>query len=515
MALSATILWEVRSTATAGNTGGGGFKPGATGTDFSLQDAAQFALTTATSAGIGAVVLHASAATTMVGNIAHVISGTNFTVGWYEIISVVAGVSFTVDRNVTSGVGANGVINIGGAMSMGSTLDQDFLAIVAGGNTIWMKNGSYTLGEAVAVSSGLSVLGTPVKFKGYNSTRGDDPRGSTRPTVDTNGNTFNLDQYWQVSNLIITGNTANICAGGLGMEYNYCKITNTSSTTARNCINNGADTSVFGCELVAQNGTGIVTALGLKIVGSYFHDSNNGVLTGAATGRCNVSGNVFESMITAGVNVALTSTGFAVQNNTFYGAEAKSSGSGLIIGSGSPSVRFTNNIFYGWTTGVNIGGANGSCSGAYNDFFNNTTNGTNYTLDGTDITVNPGFAGASQITGSTATTSASTLTQAGGDFSTVTDNVDYVRVISGTGVTTGVYLITGHSGTTLTTNNALGTSSGGDVVYVVGVGHNFAPGTALRATGWPGTFGAETTSYMDIGAVQRQESAGVGASYVF
>jgi hypothetical protein len=94
----------------------------------------------------------------------------------------------------------------------------------------------------------------------------------------------------------------------------------------------------------------------------------------------------------------------------------------------------------------------------------------------------------------------------------VADGVDLLRVVSGTGVTVGIYLITAHTATTLTVNNPLGTSSGGDVVWVVTTGHNFGIGTNLKALGFPGTFGTESTSYLDIGAVQRQEAGGGGGS---
>lgn len=503
------MVWECRATATAGNINGGGFKPGATGTDFSQQNAAQYALSSLTSAGAGAIVLTATAAADMVGNVAHITSGTNFTTGWYEVISVSVGVSFTTDRNCTTGVGAAGVANIGGAMSMASTLDQDFLAIVTGGNTVWVKSGSYTLGEAVAVASGLASQGATISFKGYTTARGDNPViAANMPAIDTNGNTFNTDAFWQHSYLNVTGNTANILAGGINQEYNFCKVTNTSTTAGRACINVGADSTIFGCEIVSQNGTCIVTALGLKILNNYMHDSANGVVTGAATGRCTVSGNIFERMLTTGVNVAITTTGFNVERNTFYGSEAKAVGTGLLCGGSAPSVKFTNNIFYGWLTGVNMGGTNPSDTGFYNTFSNNGTNATNYTLHGTDVTTNPTFTGASQITGTTATTSGAVLTQAGGDFSTVTDNIDYLRVTAGTGVTTGCSLITSHTGTSVTVNSTLGTSSGGDVAYSIGVGHNFLN---VKVAGFPGLFpGSETTGQTGIGGVQ----GGTGSSGV-
>jgi len=144
MAISANTVWEIRTTGTANNVNGGGFVTGASGTDFSQQDAAQYNLTSVTTAAADAILLHASAAADMVGNIAHIISGTNFTAGWYEIISVVAGVSITLDRTCTSAAGALGVVNIGGAMSLASTLDDDLFESVVAGNVVHVKNGKST-----------------------------------------------------------------------------------------------------------------------------------------------------------------------------------------------------------------------------------------------------------------------------------------------------------------------------------------------------------------------------------
>jgi len=101
--LSGLIVWEIRSNGNDNN--GGGFKTGASGTDYSQQTSPQYALTSVTTAGAGATFLLASASADMVGNIAHVVSGTNFTAGFYEITSVSVGVSVTCDANICTGVG--------------------------------------------------------------------------------------------------------------------------------------------------------------------------------------------------------------------------------------------------------------------------------------------------------------------------------------------------------------------------------------------------------------------------
>lgn len=519
MALDTTIVWEARPTATAGMANGGGFKPGASGTDFSQQDAAQYNLTSVTTAGIDATLLSASAASNMVGNIAHIISGTNFTVGWYEIISVVAGVSITLDRTCTSaGAGSSGVVNIGGALSFGSTLDDDFMEIVVGGNTIWVKHdGStdYTLGEGISVASSSGTLTAPVIIEGYRTTRGDRPTGTSRPRFACGTFAFNLNNMMaNVKNIRFNGTpTTLLTSPALGGMIENCQAINTSSTVDRVAMQIAAETLALGNDVVSQNGVAIASATGSMIVNNYIHDSNKGVA--GAFARNYILVNIFEGNTTADIELSSTTGSSKIISNTIYGSEAKL-GIGInLLGATNPLNRIINNIIYGKVTGISVATVEQKTNVSYfNDFFNNTTNATNHTLHSTDITTTPSFTGATQITGTTATTSGSTLTQSGGDFSTVTDVNDYLHVVSGTGVTTGIYQITAHTGTTLTTNNALGTSSGGDVVYFIMTGHNFEVGTNMKATAYQVTnTGIESTSYLDIGAVQRVEptaSAGGG-----
>jgi hypothetical protein len=180
MALSATIVWEVRSAGNANN--GGGYKTGYSGTDFSQQDAAQYALTSVTTAGADAILLHADAADDMVGNVARIVSGTNFTVGYYEIISVVAGVSITLDRTCTTGAGSAGVVNIGGALAAIGNLGSATAGLgAAPGNLICVKaDGTYSLGASDAWSVPATAT-LPIRIEGYKT---------TRPTATTSGDGY-------------------------------------------------------------------------------------------------------------------------------------------------------------------------------------------------------------------------------------------------------------------------------------------------------------------------------------
>lgn len=513
MALSAGIVWEFRATATANMVNGGGYSSG--GTDYSLQDAAQWTGTD----GTGTASTNFSSATSTftsaaIGNVLHITAGTGATVGWYEITGYVNANNITLDR--AFGTTSNATFYIGGALDLAGSLADSFFEAIKGGNTVWIKNGTYALGGNISISSSASSITTPSNIIGYNSTRGDNPKDDTRPLITSASKTMIFGTCQNISNIRVRTDQYALTPG-TNTTTKYCKVTNTGTTAGYVAITLKDYATLFASEAVSQNGQGIGSnGTGTRIVGCYIHDCNQGMyLTGTSQ---TISKCIVENCKTDGIYTYGGSQGAFIEGNTIYGTEAKI-GSGITIMETSATAAIYNNNIYGCVNGIIQETAQQfSNFGAFNNFYNCTTDVTRYTKDATDIAVNPSFTGATQITGTTATTAASVLTQAGGDFSTVTDNIDYLRVFSGTGVTTGCYLITSHDATTLTVNNALGTSSAGNVVYSVGTGHNFAVGTNLKATGFPGLYpGSETTSYLDTGAVQRQEpaaSAG-GGSYPF
>ena len=218
MALSAATVWEVRPTVGSDNNGGG-FVTGASGTDYSQQTSPQYALTGIASAGAGATVLYASAAANMVGNIAQVISGTNFTTGFFQITSVSVGVSITLDRSVCTGVGASGVINIGGALATIGAINSVYI----GGNIVYVKaTGNLT------VSSTLTLTVSNLTFIGYTTTRGDN--GQVTWTTSTN------------STQLVTGNGPDYIA-----FYNFY-FSNSASTRAQGFKANSAPCNAWLCQ---------------------------------------------------------------------------------------------------------------------------------------------------------------------------------------------------------------------------------------------------------------------------
>ena len=511
-ALTAAMVWEIRDSATTGNVNGAGWDGtvASPGTDFSQQDTAQLSITdlvigadntTVTSVGNPFGATHP-------GNVLHITAGTNFTTGWYVVLSVTATVA-QLDRACGTAAATGGTAYLGGAGRLNGLEDAFFEALPAS-SVVHVKNGSYTISGNIAVIADQTST-TGIKVIGYNATRGDSTTGTNRPLIVGAANSLQFQgDFYNFYNLRFTTTATSGFLLGNGTTIQNIKVQNSSTTAGRFAISTNQQGIFFSdCEAVAQNGTAIAFTSGSdhNAVGCYAHDSSTG-LSGTNIST-KVIGSIFEANDVAAMTLSVTTGQHLIGWNTIYGREAKI-GIGInLTGATSPKNRLINNIIYGFTTGVSVTTSEANSNmGILNDYFNNTTNATNYTLETGALTSDPTFTGATQITGTTATTSGSVLTQSGGDFSTVTDGIDYLHVISGTGVTTGIYLVDSHAATTLTVNNALGTSSAGDVVYFVTTGHNFAIGTNLKAAGFQSfsNMGIETTGYVDVGGVQRQEA---------
>lgn len=154
---------------------------GSSGTDYSQQNSSQYAFTDLASISsiVVASVSH-SFVSTDVGNLLNIASGTGFTAGFYQIVSVAAGQA-TLDRSPgTVGVGGN--YAVGGSLA---TLDTVMTRAGAysqtngvNGNVIWLK-GTLTL-TAGNQNFDLAIF----SVVGYGSTRGD----GAQATIQTSTN---------------------------------------------------------------------------------------------------------------------------------------------------------------------------------------------------------------------------------------------------------------------------------------------------------------------------------------
>ena len=468
MAIGATCIWEVRTT--GANTNGGGYTSG--GVDKSQQDAAGWALTGCTSVGAGNTVLNANAHADMVGNVACCVSGTNFTISeFFEVLSVVAGVSITfgtshAGASICTGVGANGVINIGGAFKIGGTLDDEWFDSIRAGNTVYIASTAggvtYTLGETVAMaSSGTGPL--PITVQGYKDTRTTKPTGIDRPTIACGANGFSSSQYNIWKYLIFTTTHAS----GIKCEATFnifleCKV---NSLTGYGFYDLYGYAFFISCEAICTGGTAINFGSYSCGVNCYIHDSNAAIIGG---GGGSISHSIIDTCVT-GISL-VTANNLSVLNNTIYNCVKGISGAAPV------SFPVINNIITGCLTG-----ASWTIAELINfwDFncWNNTTDVTNVTKGPNDITGDPLLV-SGLVSGTDGATGGTGLvfTAASAPFSGVTTGDCLLIKVGGTGATVGVYTISNVDSTSQIT---LATSAGANktgITYGIVKGTNFTLG---------------------------------------
>lgn len=348
----------VTGCATTGTPTGGIFM-----VDYSQQNAAQAAFTslkcTSASTTLTDNLSGNKFTKVMVGNLVHITAGTNFTPGWYEIISWTNANNVVLDSSpAQSGVNAtSGTGKVGGAISLGATGsgigDQSFSALSpstqsAQTNVFIKGNATYSPAEGI---------GGFANWEGYSSIRGDRPTGSARPTINSPGSaTF---EAGPIRNLIITGlglsgsivNTLVLVNSNQSCEY--CKIINTNTalssgvSTSQNSIDGTA--TVIGCEISCYRGAGIDCTFGFfTIIGNYIHDCDVGILTNDLT---TITDNIVCCCTTAAIKLPASqpSGGTSIIGNTLYGAENKL-GTGLSFLNTTVGCSVMNNILYGFAT---------------------------------------------------------------------------------------------------------------------------------------------------------------------
>lgn len=450
MALSSAIVWEVRTTGAI--TNGGGFKTGASGTDWSQQTSPQYSITDAVTAGTTTITsATANFGTDVVGNVLYIQGGTgSITAGWYEITVRNSSTSITVDRSTGLTTGTGATLKIGGCISTLSTVSP----IVVAGNTVYVKNGTYS--ETLTLTVSGNATSGPITWSGYNSSRNDQPSGTNRPFIDAaSTRTYcislgtidaNIFEYFRVASA--TGDNIN---GGTSTTattiFRFCK----TSSSANYGINTIANLILFGCEISLNTKDGVImqdSAGGASIFGCSFHNNtgrgmlyNAGLLGRDDPGTADFC--LFYANANFGLNVGFA---FSVRNCTSTANTGATSDGFLFQDSNNrsyPNVMCTNNIStangrFGFRRTSATQGRIGIFD--YNCYFNNTSaNLSNITAGPHDTTSDPSFASAT----------------------------------------------------------------------------NLAVGTSMRALGYPGTFpDGVSIGFLDLGAVQRQE-AGFSVASLF
>jgi len=265
MALDAATIFDVRTT--GDDTFGGGFadlNPG-TSVDYSQQDTAQLTLTDGATSGIGVTTFTSATGgftAAMEGNVLRLASGTNVTVGYYQITGFTDTNTVTLDRAPDDGVGgvSGGNFKVGGAIAspglIGSSSD------LANGNKIYIKSGTYTLTTTTAGAGGpISGPSTTLLFIiGYQDTHGDLNGSSiaSNPVIDAAAlTTFDI--------VTLTG-----AGDSTPQHIAHVTVDGQSNSGVRGFVGNN-DVRVFAHRCYAKdcaaNGFNVLSACGCKTFG--------------------------------------------------------------------------------------------------------------------------------------------------------------------------------------------------------------------------------------------------------
>jgi hypothetical protein len=455
MAISANTVWEVRTTGSDNN--GGGFVAGASGTDYSQQDSAQYSGTdlmvdTVTNTKVTSA-SHSFVAAD-VGNILRITAGTGYTAGAYQIVSVASSAA-TLDRSP----GATGIT--GGSYIVGGALASPGMAssFKVANNTIYIKSGTYSISTtSFNVSGGKIYDNSGATWEGYGSTRGD---LGTAPVLQAG--VINISNLFEAAaNTVIVRNL--ISDANNKANSGYCFYSGSGRVTLYKCVAKNWPTG---------------SSAGFYLV------SNGGLLISCiATGGASGSGGGFN------INAAAVLIACESYSNACIGFNSISSGAVLI-----DCLSYSNTGAS--TDGFSILGnsciTNCVAYGNGRDGFRitSTTAGTGLLNCIAEGNAGWGFSGG----GSTRPLVA--LFNCAG-YNNTSGNVDTTNL---TGTNSGFQTLTGSPFVATASNNfALNKTAGA--------------GALCRATGMPGIFPrGMTTGYLDIGAAQSAPGGSYGGGF--
>lgn len=384
MAIATDTEWEIRTT--GAGTNGGGFKdlnPG-TSVDYSQQNSAQLALTDIASNGAGTGISSTTGGFTaaMEGNCMY-ISGTGFTTGWYQITGYTDTNNITIDRSCGASA-SGGTGNVGGAWKFNSTNNNTFFGAVNKANYDICHIEAGTYSTADLGTTGITIASHWLRWKGYNTTRGDEPEGTNRPLLDFGNNaggitwsgTYAQILHLQINQSYTTSSNMLYISGGNPTLRN---IKATRSGVNAYAVRMAADYGrVIQGEITSALGTAIRFEKSLgSLLFSYIHDSVNGVLYSGTGYGLTVAHCIIDTCSTIGIQF---NYGCRAMNNVIYNC-------GTGITTATLYMIVLNNIIHTCTTGVY--GPKDAYSD-FNSFYNNTTDRSNGILAGpNDISADP------------------------------------------------------------------------------------------------------------------------------
>lgn len=277
MAIPSTTVWEVQTGGT--DTNGGAYSSG--GTDYSLVTTKRTATgsndsTTDGVANNTTTFTSATAAFTsaLIGNIIYLQGGTgSLAATRRHVVSVTNATTIVLDASVATGTGIT--MNIGGCLaSLGESGRNK-----TGGNTIWIKAGSYSITSATAnVSGGCWSLNDVFYIEGYQTTRGD---LGTKPVLTASG----------ITNFIMISTTGG--NGGKSLIRNLT-LDGASLTTGRGissfgsvesitfqnfagvyAFNDGGGAAIANCTFTGCTGNNTILIASGRMIGCLIYGNTN------------------------------------------------------------------------------------------------------------------------------------------------------------------------------------------------------------------------------------------------
>lgn len=468
MAIGATTNWYVR---VAGNElNGGGYDPGIAGAgiNYADQDSPQLSLTDIVTIGTTTVTSVTGGFTSaMIGNCLRVAGD-----GYYFITARGSSNSVTVDRVTGTGTGQSG--RVGGAHATlvnysngGSGLPSPILSTpLAAGHTINMRGSGpldpstvdydFTAGYWTFPSGSLSV--GPISLIGYNG----------RPHISHSGRLFDVTGaatlFWQATFVKFSHLAPGATDYGV-FGYPY-------GGSVFNCIFDNFGYDAVGCTVVVcvnclfrQTGS---VATGIKYR-SAIATANNGQTVIPML----IKGNYVYGWMGSGIsdaNLGGGGFGISISNNIVNFCQQDGI---YLVGSQASSIVEGNTIYASGADGIELTTNQQALCTVVN---NNVVNSGGYGL-------NCGGGAANLLKALVLFGYNNYYNNASGDYNGV---------------------------------SAAATDLALDPQFTNPAGGDFSIGTNLKAAGFPQAFpGISTTSYVDMGAVQRQESGGGGASVPF
>ena len=376
-----------------GASGTAGVGTVSAGIDYSQQDSAQASGTHLASDGAGTTLTDSTASSftaAMVGNLIY-ITGTGFTTGWYEVVTYIGATQVTIDRNCGASA-SSGTWSLGGALyALDATLVTFCNSLVAG-NTVWVKNGTYTLtGTLNPSTAGTNAL--PILYQGFNSVHGDACNGANRPLI-AGGASYQWSpsaSYNQFLNFRVTATasaTGALVANGTGNLIQNCYVNNLSATGTAAIWATGTGAMIVNCEAQSTAGYAFNIAAGAntRCLLCWAHDSAVGFQ--CTSGTPDIDSCLIEACVT-GVSFSTASSADVV-NCTFAHCTT-----GLLASGAAVYDTVLNNQFFGCKTAINWSGATNYLTNfyAYNNFFGNGTDCLYAAKGPTDTAYDPAFQG--------------------------------------------------------------------------------------------------------------------------